>query len=380
MIRGKNLEMNMGMSSEQFLVLNMCLNNKKIKKFFSREWDTYISSGETKTLYEKMSAPNIILRLMDNRNFIVQDNDTKKEMIYSDYYPSVAKTSLDVYYDDRRNLCQELHNKVAKELGIPETLVVLEDFKNTDMDYDMFQFYNPNTGKIHINTAIKHHECDKIELAEAVIRATYMHELYYRVRTKFLIEQDLDDKQKYLLNSLLLKLYVVETLKQNKKNKEANEIAYNDGYSSGYVYATYKAYEYLDKFIKDNKLDEKIDFSNFYECLISYKASLVDMSEGSDDDEDEDYEEDYDQRDCLLYDTISFDLDLLYDVESFDLNIASDGAIVEHFLDNMSETANDFYSFFGYEVENFREEYEQFKDESKMADELQEEIDEALDE
>lgn len=373
--------MELGMDKGQFLFLNMSINNKNMLKYFKFDSKQYKNKGETKSLYSGMNPINLVLRLMDNRNFITADNEIKKEMIYSDYYPQESKTSLAVYHDDRRNLCQELHNQLCGELGIPETLVILEDFDKLKLDVDMFHFYDPHTGKIYINTGINYSNCGAVEMAEAVIRATHIHELHNRLRTNIFNMDKLEGEKKYLLYSLFLKQFITDENYKLRRNQEARDLEFNDGYSSSYVYATYQAYDYLDKLFRKYKLEKRPELKDFYECMLSYKASLTDLSALTEEDEEQmDDSIDYEEDDSLLYDTLSFDMDLLYSLETSELNDMSDGLIFETVFNEMSDTANDFYSFFGYDMENFEDEYDLFKAEEEASQELEDMLNEALEE
>lgn len=366
---------------KQLILINMCYHNEGLKSYFSRGYNMYQNVGLTKTLYDDKKTIDIILRLMDNRNFDKVDEKTKREMVYSDYYPLEAKTDKGVYLDDRWNLCQALHNKVCKSFEIPETIVKLVDFRKTEMDEDLFHFYNYKTGEIFINTALNYSEIEETELPEAVIRATFIYQLHNELKKNFKKIDELNGRQKYLLLSLLLKTYMAETHNLNKENKKRDAILYNDVYSSAYIYATFSTYEYLKQMFERYNLSNIPQVKRFNECRLSYLGALTNSNiNDNQDDEDEDEDEmdedvffdpeneeviaegELEDEGCILDDTFDTDIDLLYDMEFSKINEMTEGELFNIFKRELDESYKDFYDFFGYYTEfGFAEEFDNYK-------------------
>ena len=378
-------------AEKQLILLNMCYHNEGLKKYFSRGYNMYRDIGLTKSLYDDKNTIDIVLRLMDNRNFDKMDDKTKREMFYTDYYPVEAKTDKGVYLDDRRNLCQALHNKICLGLQIPETIVKLVDFRKTDMDEDMFHFYNHKTGEIFINTGLDYSATGETELAEAVIRATFIYQLHNELKQNFKRIDELGGKHKYLLLSLLLKTYMVETFDAEGKDKKRDAIQYNDGFSSAYVYATFSTYEYLNRMFEKYNLTKLPQLETFNEGRLSYLEALTNLNVEEREDEEGETDEDvfFDPEDeevsveaevndegCILDDTIDLDIDLLYDTEMSSINKMTEGEIFNIFKRELDESYKDFYDFFGYKTEfGFAEEFDNYK-ESVIALEETEEFEE----
>lgn len=372
---------------KQLLLINMCYHSEGLRNYFSRDYKMYKNDGLTKSLHDDKKAIEIVLRLMDNRNFDKMDDTTKREMVYADYYPIEAKTDKGVYLDDRRNLCQALHNKLCAELQIPETLVRLVDFRNTEMDEDLFHYYNHNTGEIFINTGLNYSECGETQLAEGVIRATFVYQLHNELKRKFKTIDKLQDKHKYLVLSLLLKTYMAESFSALGDKKKRDAFLYNDGYSSAYVYATYSTYEYLKNLFSKYNLNNIPQLEEFNESRISYCAALTNSSlEVSDEDEEEDdifydpeneevsVEAEVNDEGCILDDTIDIDIDLLYDLEMSEINKMTEGEIFNILKRELDASYEDFYDMFGYVTEfGFAEEFDNYKEsceELKEAEEM----------
>lgn len=355
------------------IMLYSTLNSSGIKDFLNVDVKKFKRDGETLTLYENMSLENIIVRLMDNRDFKSVPDSVKREMFYTDYYPDEAKTSYDVYMDDRRNLCQELHNKLCEKLQIPETKVKFVDFRDTELDEDLFERYNPFDGILYINTMIKYSECDKTELVERVMRGTYMHQVYTELKDCFGNFSKVDGVHRYLLLSSLSKLIALSSLSDENLNGVRREMEYSDGYSAGMVYSICSTYELLHSIFEENKIYEKIDLEEFKEQRLCYLKSLDDEEfYGEKDDDDEfdfpdDFGEDEDEyvsevEDGILYDTVGYDLDILHIIDTSVLNEQVGGVVFKVLIEEIDKCAKDFYGFFGSTVEtSFAEQYAEYK-------------------
>ena len=376
---------------KQLLLLNMCYHNSGLNNYFTRGYKLYQKPGLTKSLHDNKKMVDIVLRLMDNRDFDKMDDATKREMVYADYYPLEARTDKGVYLDDRRNLCQALHNKICESFSLPETIVKLVDFRKTDMDEDMFHFYNHNTGEIFINTGINYAECGETELAEAVIRATFIYQLHYELKNKFQNIDELPDRQKYLLLSTLMKTFVVESHNANGEYKKRDAIQYNDGCSAPYVYATFSTYEFLNRMFKIYNLTNIPQLKTFNEHRISYLSSLnnANKSEQEEDEEFEDeenvlFDPDNDEMivegeieddGCIMDDALDFDIDLLYETEFSKLNCVTEGELFNILKRELNSSSKDFFDFFGYATEmSFAEEYDRFKECCISLEESEEEM------
>ena len=377
---------------KQLILLNMCYHNEGLRRYLSRDYKKFENLGLTKSLHDDKREIDIILRLMDNRNFDKADDNTKKEMVYSDYYPLESRTDKKIYMDDRRNLCQALHNKLCAGFQIPQTLVKLVGFRETEMDEDLFQFYNYQTGEIFINTDLDFAECGETELAQAVLRGTFIYQLHNELKNNFNKIDELSGRQKYLLLSLLMKTYILESFDKAGKKKERDAIQYNDGYSSAYVYATFSTYEYLNKLFEKYKLMNYPQLEDFKECRLTYLESLTNSgeNESGDDEEFDDITSTYDRdadevsaeadiedEGCILDDTIDNDIDLLYEMVTSEISKITDGELFEIFKRELNESYQDFYDFFGYQTEfGFADEFENYKETCDALKEAEEQEDE----
>ena len=359
-------------------LLNTCSNIKgttkscALRNLLQVDYDKDNGNGETSTLYENMSIINIILRLMDNRDFNAVSNEVKKEMIYSDYYPEQAKVLTAVYMDDRRNLCQELHNKMCKVLNIPKTKLIFTSFKQEEMDSSLFSYYDYNNGEILLNTDINYSDCEPTELAQRVIHATYEHEVYNNIKTNLLSLDKLGKKERYLVVSTLMKMFVTDNLLEGGENALANSFSNEDGCSPVCIYAVYNSYEYLYNLFNKNNLNKLNILETFYESRLEFLEDLLGT-------EDEPYEieacfddcgeiedcEDIDIKYAIIGDTMDYDMNLLYEVEHSEKNKDTKGFFYEFFKEELNDNADSFYGFFGLDMakDEFVSEYEEFRDE-----------------
>lgn len=367
----------------QLITAYSSAKSEELDKFFYRNEKAYYENGETSTLYEDMILPNIVLRLMDNRDFKTATNEVKREMIYNDYYPEESKTDYNVYLDDRWNLCQELHNKLCKEYNITPTLIKFVNFKDTEMDYDCFEHYNPIDGIIYMNSLIDYSNCETTELAERVCQATFMHQLHMELRKNFFNLDKIDKKQRYILLSTFNKMFAFTSLSQEKAGGVRRSMEFNDGYSTGMVYSIFSTYEYLNKMFTKYKLLDHPMLRDFNESRVCYLESLLGEDAEEDEDEEysefgydeEDYEDEIDVEDGILYDTIGYDLDILYTIDTSVLNENSHKFVFNVIINEMDKCASDFYEFFGNGLKiSFKDQYFDYKD--SISDEDEDEMEE----
>lgn len=383
-------------------LLNSCTDadflpqNKRLKNFFFRDLSEPQKSGLTHTFYEHMQIPEIVLRLMDNRDFNKQSNETRKEMIYSDYYPEDAKLVHAIYLDDRRNLCQELHNKVCKELHIEPTVIRIVNFKeDTNYDYDLFHFYDTKDGILYINSMINYEECEQTELAEHVLRGTFVHEVYYKLRKNFVRMDQITGHERYLMISALMKEFVVDSLAEEQCNKLMDEFRFDDVYSSTQVYGILKSYNFLDDIFKKFNLLNIPSAKTLVDTRIDFLNALIGKEDEEDDEDDfeDDVEVEYDEEgnavevsadmeddESIMDDVLEFDFDLLYAVENTLLNKQTHGMFAEFFFEELKSCANDYYGVFELEFDDstFEEEYKMHRENCKEVEELDAEIDAAI--
>ena len=387
----------------KIFLLNTCSDidglpqSEGLKEFFKRDFSEPERSGEIFTLYEQMQIPELVLRLMDNRDFNKQPDSIRKEMVYSDYYPNQAKTSREIYLDDRRNLCQELHNKLCKYLNVPSTRVKFVDFKEeTDYDHDLFQYYDTKDGNLYINSAMEYSNCEQTEMAERVMQGTFVHEVYYKLRKNFFRLDKLKGEERYLLLSALMKEFVVNSLNEEKCKGLSKEFKFNDAYSATQIYGILSTYNYLDDMFKKLKLEKIPAVSTLINTRIDFLSALIGTEE-ADEDNDEglepeiEYNEednsveasmDVDEERAIIEEVLEFDYDLLYAVETSDLNMLTQGMFLDFFLEEMKECADEYYKFFGIEFDDssFEEDYEIFRQENKALDEIEDVVEYALEE
>lgn len=374
-----------GDDSIRAVMLYATLNSPGLHKFLKAEFVDHKLTGETMTLYEKMSFENIVLRLMDNRDFNALSENEKASMVYTDYYPESARTDERVFMDDRWNLCQELHNKLCAELHIPETLVKIVNFKETEMDDDLFEHYDPFSGIIYLNSEIKYHNCSETELVERVMHATYMHKLYCELRRNFGNLSAVDGKYRYLLCSCLNKLVALSSLTDENLPGVRREMEYNDGFSAGMLYAVFSAYNRLNKMFTEHNL---YSYPGLQKYLTTFKldresfmSRITDEigQENEDEDDDEDLTEldGYDELDefekellepeveeGLLYSCAGYDMDILHIIDTSVLNEQIGKTMFPILLNEMDGCARDFYAFFGSKVTTpFKEQYEEYMSE-----------------
>ena len=378
------------MDDKKLFLMYATLNNEEFRKYLAIDYDAHKNNGLTKSLYEHLRVPEIVARLMDNRNFQNVSDETKKKMIYSDYYPESSKVMVQVYLDDRRNLCQELHNKVCTELKIPPALVEFVNFTELGIDDYNYHYYNPREGKLYLNQEIDYSECLNTELSERVLMGTFEHELHYQLRKNYAKLETVDPKQQYVLLSILLKEFVKANLnRETGINK--SELEFDDASSPGYVYSLSSTYDYLNKVFEKYGFYDKIDLEEFRENRAIYHTALVGdyVDEETEDDFDSECiynaesgeliaEDEIEDDVALLEHSIEFDLDMIYAVEMSEINKRMDNFFRDFFLEKMSKTANSFYSHFGYLVEyDFEDEYSEYVKNCKDLENLSG-IDEAI--
>jgi len=378
----------------RMFVLNSCTNigglaqNHGLQEYFKRDYNEPRNSGETFTFYEKMYLPEIFVRLMDNRNFKLQPDSIKCKMIHTDYYPQEARTSYDVYLDDRRNLCQELHNKLCKYLGIPETRVRFVNFRDTKYDFDMFTYYDTKDGCLYVNTEIDYSNCEPTELAERIMQGTFVHEIHYKLKKNLFKMDEVDAKERYLLVSALMKEFAINNLREEDYSTMAKCFDYNDGYSSSQLYAIFNTYNYIYSMLKKHGIEDMPEFKTFCDSRQEFLTQLIGTQEEDDNYEEFNLEFDYneddesveasldiDTQDAIIEQSLDYDFDLLYSIETSEINKDTLGMFSDFFLEELNSSADEYYEFFGmgFRDSSFKEEFELFKEDNFVADGFAEE-------
>lgn len=359
------------------LMLIASLNSADIQKIINHNLSIYEKLGENLTCCSDKSVAELVVLLADKRKFSEQPDEIKKSMIKCDYYPDQLKTKDVVYADYRRSLCQELHNKVCAEYNIPATKIKVVDFKETELDHDMFEYYDPTTGVIFLNSQIDYSKCVNTELAERVLQATFRHQIYCEIKRNWKSLHELSAKQRYILLSEFVKRFAVSTLKDEKFKGVAKEVDYSDGFSSTGIYSVFVTYEYLNNlFTKHNLINNPL-LEDFRTDRLSFVSSLTQKNETSscedfgelegydelDDFEKSLLEEDAIDEESLLYDALQYDLDNLNTLETSVLGQQTGGYIFNVLLSEMNDCADDFFDFFGGKLEDeFIELYKQRED------------------
>lgn len=362
----------------QFISLYSSFKSEELDDFFSRNEREYYDNGETKTLYSGMSLANIVVRLMDNRNFNQMTDEVKREMIYTEYYPEEARGDFNVYMDDRWNLCQELHNKLCGELSITPTKLKFINFKESDIDHDCFVHYNPFDGVIYLNNLIEYHNCETTELAERVCQATFIHQLHMELKHNFYTIDKVDKKKRYMLLSTFNKMFAFTSLSQEKAGSVRRNMEFNDGYSAGMVYAIFATYEYLNKIFTCYKLTNHPMLGSFNDSRICYLESLIGNNKEEEVEVEYYYEDEDDETEVvegILYDTIGYDLDILHTIDTSVLNEDSKSFVFKVLLNEMDKCAGEFYKYFGNGLQvALKDQYQDYID--AINDEMEEDEDE----
>ena len=377
----------MEFSMRQVVLMNLYLNNPEMNQYLSRDFYKQRKSGETRSLYDDKNLIEVVAKLMDNRNFKRLSSEQRREMILSDYYPEEAKDNIRVYWDDRRNLCQALHNKVCELICVPETSVRLIDFRETEFDEDLFEYYDPKEGELFLNTDLDYSKCDPTEMLQRVIRGTFLHELHYKVKTKYARLESVRPAERYALLSTLLKQATTAMLGQEECHSMRDDFQYGAGYSAEYVYAVAKTYIFLEGLFRRYGLIDSPKIEKFIEEKETFFESLATQEDQESDFDptityDEDEESVEADADCddegILGDTMSYDMDLLYALQTSELNNNANGIYLDFFLAEMDACAPEFYSTYGLDMTtSFKEEYEMYQYTSEMLDHLDEDMDES---
>lgn len=361
--------------SGRVLTLYSVCNNGLLNKFFSRDASEYKNSGETETNFKNLETIQVILKIMENAE--------------SDAVPE---------------LCQELHNRIAREQHIPETKVKFVDFKDYSLDITLFDYVDAVTGVIYLNSMMDYSNCPPTELVQRLVEATYVYDLNMKVKNHIFNVEKLNDREKYLVFSEFLKICAISNLQADGNAKTAKYFSQNDSYSAERVYANVGSYEWLDKIFKKYNLDRFEEFQEFFIQKSNYYTSLIDkdLAPKSNSAEDEEYnpDDDYckvtnlsdeelaeleeyidDEEECeedelnddapyedysLLYDALDFDMHLLNMLELSRLNRATKNAMAELFLDELDKSAKGFYGYFDYDLKkSFKERYYDYKEDIK---------------
>lgn len=357
--------------SGRVLTLYSVCNNGLLNKFFSRDAYEYQKNGETKTDFNRLATIQIILKIMENSE--------------SEAVPE---------------LCQELHNRIAREQHIPETKVKFVDFKDYSLDITLFDYVDAVTGVIYINSMMDYSNCPPTELVQRVVESTYVYDLNMKVKNHIFNVGKLNDRERYLVFSEFLKICAISNLQVDGNAKTAKYFSENDSYSAERVYANVGSYEWLEKIFKKYNLDHFEEFQEFFIQKSNYYASLIDKDlaptnndneneeYNSDDDyceitnlsdeelaeleeyEDEELQDEDDLNDdspyedySILYDALDYDMHILNMLELSRLNKATKNGMVELFLDELDKSANGFYSYFDYDLKkSFKERYYDYKE------------------
>lgn len=367
--------------------------NGIMKNFFSHNFNAFEKNGETISLYKKENIPNIVLRLMDNRSFLKASKEERASMIYSDYYPQEAKTQFAVYLDDRRNLCQELHNKLCSALGIPATRVAFVMFGENNIDDDLLHYYCVDDGVLYMNANIDYSGCEPTELAEQVIRGTFMHEMHYGSIKNFTSLDKLDGTQKYLALSLVMNNFLANNYLEERKSQPHQDLVFNDYYSPTKIISIVNSYNFLDAMFKRFNLTNMKAVQPFYSAREGFFSSFQPHEDADEEISDIDEEMLLNEEnelevsaDAENYTTgeemLSSDFSTLHEIGRTKLDKATGGFFKEFFDSELSECAHDFYSKFieGFDENSFMEQFNEYEEDIVEYDKLNDEIDSALNE
>ena len=332
------------------LICYLALNNEEMNAILSRDYLKPKKQGLTTTFYSADSTREIVYRLMDNRDFKEQAPEEREKMIFTNYYPKEAKQLESVYLDDRRNLCQEFHNRLCASLKIPSTQIVFSDFKNS-FDSDMFEYYDPLSGIIFLNTNLFNGQDDILQVLISLTQSTLKHQVQYKLKTMYKNFDDFSNREKYVcLSALAAECALAELTKSGAKDDRRGYEACSD-YSALEVYATEQSFEILENLFTELGLSFLPEIKDFIEEKKDFLLSLSgeDINDNNlimDDEDEEEYE-----RDAILNTTLCRDYTMLQEIMLSTLNQKTDGDLFEVFIGLLSENADEFYETYNFPID-----------------------------
>lgn len=359
-----------------------------MKGFFSHDFNAFKNNGETKTIYGEETFPSLVLKLMDNRNFNDASTEERKGMIYSDYYSEDAKNNKSVYLDDRRNLCQELHNKLCKMLSTPPTRVAFVSFSANDIDADL-HYYCMDDGVLYIDGDTDYSEYAPTELAEQVIRGTFMHQMHYGTVKNFTSLDKLKGRERYLALSILMEQFLANSYRIEGKIQDRNDLIFNDFYSPANISSISNSYKLLDSVFRRYNLAKMKAVQPFYESCDAFFSTFT-IPEDEESFDTEEFDEEFDENGLEVsteaenYTTpeemLEFDFDVLHEIGRTELNQNTNGFFKEFFLSELCKCAHKFYSDFDetFDEEQFAQQFNDYEELMEEYDEINDQIDSAL--
>lgn len=369
-------------SKDVRLFCYLLLNNEELRDILSVDFNKNAAQNVSPTFYTGDSLEDIVFKLLVNKNFNEATTEDKKKLIFSDYYPEESKILTNVYLDDRRNLCQEFHNRICEDLNIPRTSVRFLDFTE-DMGEDREYLYDPYNNVIYINTVEDFSEKSDTHLLEMVARGTYHHKLQIMISSLVKCGKDLSNAERYVCYSTLLKQTALTELSKAAYYADREALETADEFCSADVYAIYSSFNYLEKLFDGMGILENPEILDFEESRMSFMASLIDF-EQKDMEEIEEFE--YDEEDGsvsasgsfatnILDDTLSYDFSLLCEVRDSELNKNTNNDLFSIFIKKLEQTAPDFYGYMGSSLgDDYIENFNLFDEEDQDAEEETEEM------
>lgn len=350
----------------------LLLNSPEVNEILNKDFYKNAKDNVSPTFYVQDDFNEIVFRLLVNYDFENLDDKAKSRLIFTDYYPQESRTFYSVYLDDRRNLCQEFHNRLCAEFNIPKTSVRFLDFTE-DMGQDREYFYDVYNNAIYINTKEKLHTKGNTHLLEMVTRGTYQHKLQMMISNLVKDGDSYSDAERYVCYSTLLKQTVLVQLSEECYHQDREALETADEYCSADIYATYNAYNYLENlFDRIGVLDNQI-VGDFVDDRMSFMASLIAQPEEESeffefDEETEELKQEGFFSSALLEDTVDYDYSLLSELKSCHLNKYTKNDLFNIFLFKLDGTASDFYGYLGSDLgDDYRGDflcYEEQEDES----------------
>lgn len=352
----------------------LLLNSPEINEILNKDYIKRAKENTTPTFYTNDSFYELVFRLLLNKDFENEPDEIKTKLIYTDYYPESARTSFAVYMDDRRNLCQEFHNRLCAEFKIPRTSVRFLEFTE-DIGQDKEYFYDCYNNAIYINTKEKFHTKSNSHLLEMVTRGTYLHKLQIMISNYVKKSTDYSEAEKYVCYSTLLKQTVLVQLSEEKYFQDREALENSDEFCSADVYAIYNAYNYLEQvFDKVNLIGNPL-IGDFEEDRMSFMASLTacpdeEIMDCEYDEESGELTQEGNFSTSILDDTIDYDFSLLSELKNCHLNKYTNNDLFDIFMEKLDEYAPDFYGYLGSELgDDFAGDFECFEEDDEEDDE-----------
>lgn len=361
-----------------------------MKNFFSHDFEAFKKHGDTKTIYQDESIPSLVLKLMDNRNFKEASNSERRTMIYSDYFPNEYKHYQSVYMEDRRNLCQELHNKLCSALSVPPTRVSFVKFSENGIDTDAIYFYCMDDGVLYLDADIDFSEYDPTDLGEQVIRGTFMHEMHHGTVKKFASLDKLDGVPRYLALSILMEQFLANNYRMEHKTQDRDDLVFNNYYSPVNIACTSNCYNFLDSIFKRYDLTKMKAVQPFYEAREAFFDSFNPPEDEEDFTNAEDLDIELDENGlevsadtedyALPEEMLEYDFEVLHEIGRTKLDKNTKGFFKEFFLSELCECAHEFYSEFdeSFNEDSFAERFDEYEEAMEEYDQINDQIDSTL--